>query len=363
MKPGLTISIIAHAVILGWGLVVLSHPMQFDAQENEALPVTLVPIGDTMSVQKGELNASNDEKPAPTPTTKPDEKIDATHIGDGQVDTDTPLKPKEKPRKVETSSPKAGAPEAKDNVAPHQEAEKPKPAEDAKPPEPKAEEKSKPQAEDKAKPIAETKPAEAQPDLTKPQEKVEKSFEETPASTTDKPEQEAVTIPQDVPVPSHKPTQNAVVAKSADTKGDKQSVDDLVKEALLVDKTKTQGGGAKRSDEAAGFGASKDINASDQMIQTYANIISSCTKSKFDIVALGGSARTDLKLKAHFFLKNDGSLDGTPEITALGGDSRQQEVGINQARAALVACSPFPLPTDQYGSWHEIEIIFDPFSP
>lgn len=345
MKPGLTISIIAHAVVLGWGLIVLSNPMQFDAQESEALPVTLVPIGDTMSVQKGELKASNEEKPAPKPTTKPEDTTDATHIGDGEVDTDTPLKPKEKPRKVETSSPKAGEPEAKDDVTPPKDAKKPQPAEAAKPSEPKVEET----------------PADA--DLTKPQEKVEQTPAEKPAESPSEPKPEAVNIPQNVPLPMQKPTPNIEVAKTPNTKGDKQSVDDLVKEALLVDKTKTQGGGAKRSNEAAGFGASKDINASDQMIQTYANIISSCTKSKFDIVALGGSARTDLKLKAHFFLKNDGSLDGTPEITALGGDSRQQEVGINQARAALVACSPFPLPTDKYGSWHEIEIVFDPFSP
>ena len=57
MKAGLATSVAAHALILTWGLISLSSPADFNAEVTEALPVSLVPIAETTSIQKGELKS------------------------------------------------------------------------------------------------------------------------------------------------------------------------------------------------------------------------------------------------------------------------------------------------------------------
>lgn len=341
MKRGFAISLIAHAVILSWGFIVLSKPMSFDAMQSEALPVSLVPIDDVMSIKKGELTASQENKAAPKQTTKPEEKPDAKNTGEGSVDSSAPLKPKEKPREVDTTRPSSGT-DSPDVVPPKDV------------PQEKKSEEQKVEEKQQTPPKTESNPDAAS-----------QADDKTPAPT-DTP----VNLPDSVPTPTQKPStapqqpqenNDRKSNKAASGEKTEDDVDQLIKEALLVDKTKTQGGGAKRSSSPAGFGASKDIGEDNKLAQSFANIIATCVQSKFNIVALGGGTQSDLRVKAHFYLKNDGNLDGTPDITASGGDNRQQEVGINQARAALISCAPFPLPGDKFGIWREIEMVFDPY--
>lgn len=345
MKAGLATSVAAHVLVLGWGLVSLSSPANFNAEMTEALPVSLVPIGEEMSVKKGDLTAPKTEKPAPKPTTKPVEKPDAEHVGDGKVDNEAPLKPKEKDRDVDVTPTPAGDPKAKPMLVPPAKVTDSKPNETPKPDDMvKVDEPAK--QEESAKPDkAEPKPAETA-NATEPA--AEPAKDPMPV------------LPEKAPVPTAKP--KPVAAKPPEKPKGEESVDDILamNEKALIDKTRTSGGGAARSEGPAAFGGQKNIGNNQQLMQTFGNIVATCIKSRFDAIAIGGGTTSDLKIQAHFFLNVDGTLDGTPELSATGGDNRQQEIGINQARAAIAKCSPYPLPADKHGMWREINMVFDP---
>ena len=75
MRTGLTVSVIAHAVIIGLGLVSLASTEPFEAPV-EAVPIDLVKADDVTSLDKGLKTAAikpapspNDPAPAPKDTT------------------------------------------------------------------------------------------------------------------------------------------------------------------------------------------------------------------------------------------------------------------------------------------------------
>lgn len=347
MKAGLTASVAAHILVLGWGLISLSSPAPFHEEYSEPLPIELVPISDKMSVQKGDATAKKAEKSKEKETKNTESKPEAKNIGEGQLDTKAPLKPKEKPRIVDTPPPPSGASDGKPAVSePIKPQDKP-PQEAAKPTPPttKTEQAAEPVVQPKAE---KPKPqqAEENPDIAKTQAEPEKD--------------PMPKLPEKAPLPMAKPVEQKPTAPKP--KGE-DSLDKILAESdkLLIDKTKTQGGGARSSTGPAAFGGRENYGNEQQLAQTFGNIISSCVKSNFDAIAIGGGMVSDLKIQAQFKLNSDGSLKGNAVLHATGGDNRQQEIGINQANAAIIKCSPFPLPADKYGMWGDIEMVFDPF--
>jgi outer membrane biosynthesis protein TonB len=99
MRAGLTVSIVAHAVIIGLGFVAFPDGRPFQAENIEALPVDLVSIGDVTDLLKG--NKKSDIVPKENPQPKP------------TVKAETPAPPAEKPepKAVEAAPPPAPAPE------------------------------------------------------------------------------------------------------------------------------------------------------------------------------------------------------------------------------------------------------------
>lgn len=131
-------------------------------------------------------------------------------------------------------------------------------------------------------------------------------------------------------------------------------------QSALVDKTRTQGGGAKRSAEPAALGGQKDIgNAAFQ--QTLNNIIGRCVQGQWDLAAISGSTAYDLRVVVHFRLNQDGTLNGEPELTPAGGDGAQRDIIAVQALAALKKCAPFALPVEKYSQWHDVTINMKAF--
>jgi len=374
MKTGLITSTAMHAVALGLGLLSFSSPVPFNAAQTEALPVLLVPLSDEMSIRKGDLTAAKTEKPAPKPTTKPQEKPDAENVGEGKIDTKMPLKPQEKPREVKATPP-PGTPDAKSDIMPQ---EKPveKPIEQAErepaalPPRPE-EPASEPALPEKVPDNSKAQAAEVSPKSEPPQEKpVEKPIEQAerkPAALPPRPEEPASepALPEKVPLPDAKPQQVAKTTRhkpkeearqsASSVRGD--SVEDILAMAddALVDKTKTQGGGAKRSEEPAAFGSTKDVG-NDSFQQTLNNIIGSCVQRNWNLAAINGSTAYDLRVVVNFRLNQDGSLDGEPDLAPTGGDDAQRGIISVQAREALKKCAPFALPADRYNQWHNVTI-------
>ena len=137
MQPGVTISSIGHAAILGWGLVTFAVT-PLDTPRTEAMPVDLVSISEFTELRAGSKTA----KPAP------EQKQKVEKVAEPKPVTESEKKPLEKPEpKKEAAAPPPPPPE-------------PKPAE-AKPepkPEPKTEEVRVPEPPKKPVP---PKPVEA----------------------------------------------------------------------------------------------------------------------------------------------------------------------------------------------------------
>lgn len=403
MKIGFTVSIIAHIFILAILLISFSKPFPQDSMETEQISISLAPLGEELALRQGEKQPQKNTKPSPKPTEKPETRPDAVNIGDANIDTALPLNPKAKPREVKAPPPQQGeetakaAPEPdKTQTAPE---EQPKPAEE-KPlaPEPA---KTETVAEEKAPPVpAAPLPLPPLPPVAKPESAVKPTKSETPPPAVaeapkddigDFLKNDAAIKPETVkpaaapekakaeekpvtPLPpkkiEEKPKKSAVPPppapqqkqeKSAAIKGEKNGAKDSDSQNALIDRTRTQGGGAKRSEGEAGQGARKTIGNQVDLQQTLNNIVGACVQRNWDIGVLQGGNAYDLRVQMHFKLKQDGSLDGEPELTPAGGDQKDRDVIAVQAHTALMKCTPFRLPADKYSQWHDVTINMKAF--
>lgn len=338
MKAGLITSTAMHAVILGLGFLLLSSPVPFDAVQTEPLPVSLVPLSDQMSVRKGDMTAAKAEKLAPRPTRKPPKKpheVEATLPLLGTPDVRPDITPQEKPEEKKNNSGSTQEPE----IQPKFESPPVKPLE--KPVE-EVEEKIGQKAVEKAeqKPVEPPQPQREPAPVTVPSGKI--------ASPSVKPQQAA------------KPKKETGQPSSA-ARGD--TLDNILamNENALVDKTRTQSGGAQRSEEPAAFGSARNIGNQDNLQKNLNNIIGFCVARNWDIGIIQGNSAYDLRVRVHFRLNRDGTLNGEPDLAPAGGDTKDREVIAVQALTALKKCAPFALPADKYNQWHDVTINMKAF--
>jgi len=370
MKAGFTISITAHIIVLVI-LLVSFHPRVLpQAQETEQIPISLAPLAETMALQKGEANAPKKQKAAEKPTKTPPVKPNAQNAGDQKIDTQMPLNPKFKAREVKTPPPPKGDEQGKAQTPPPEKQPEPKPQEQPKPAE-------QPKAAPPAPKPAEQKPAEPTPpapssnaeptdtvgDLlktdnaapAKPQE--QKPAEAPKPAEQPKKQQEKPAEPQEpappaapavAPVPEPRPQDQA--------KGEADGGKNAQSNSALIDRTRTSGGGAKRSQGEEAFGASKNIGDNAALQQTLNNVIGGCVQRNWNIGIVQGSNAYDLQVKVHFKLDKNGNIIGTPDFTPSGGEEKDRQVIASQAQTALGLCAPFKLPPDKYDQWKEVII-------
>ena len=130
MQPGVTISSIGHAAILGWGLVTFAVT-PLETPRTEAMPVDLVSISDFTELRAGSKTAK----------AAAEQKQKAEKVAEPKPVTDSEKKPVDKPEpKKEAAAP-------------------PPPPPEPKPTEPKAEQKPEPKAEEVRVPEPPKKPA------------------------------------------------------------------------------------------------------------------------------------------------------------------------------------------------------------
>ncbi|MFA6157432.1 MAG: hypothetical protein WC739_22535, partial [Mesorhizobium sp.] len=77
MKTGLTTSVILHTAALAFGLLTLSAPAPLPSADVESVAVDIVPMEAVAQTLQGDKKAVMHEKPAPTPTKRPDVVSDA----------------------------------------------------------------------------------------------------------------------------------------------------------------------------------------------------------------------------------------------------------------------------------------------
>ncbi|WP_026501010.1 cell envelope integrity/translocation protein TolA [Bartonella elizabethae] len=135
---------------------------------------------------------------------------------------------------------------------------------------------------------------------------------------------------------------------------EKQTIEDILalEENNLLNRARSQGGGAKRSHTPEAMGARKNINDTTKMAQTLVSIAGGCIQQKLKLVALGGDLKNRPIVRLRFYLDREGMVMGDPIIDPVSGLESQQAIMIRQVYAAVFSCQPYAdLPRDQYDLW------------
>lgn len=354
MKTGLTTSVAFHVVVLALGLVTLSSPEPMELGAVESFPVDIVPMEEVAQSVQGERTAPVSERPAPIPTTRPDNVENAQQVGDNTVDLSTPPTPDPSPRPVETAAAPPPAPTPTPTPTPTPEPE-PTPAPTPEPvPAPKTEVAPKP---------------------LPPQEVVPEPVPEQPVvAEAPQPIADTMALPTSAPLPQARPqpTQpaQAQAAKTperrepdrqpqkprqetASSESNEKSVEDQV--AALLNRERASGGGAKRSEQQASLGGRQTTGA--KLSQSEEDAIRRQLISCWNVPA-GAVGGSDLKVTVSFRLDPSGTLQGVPSVDKPSGDRAFDDSALRAVR--LCNQRGFQLPTDKYDAWAEVTVNFDP---
>jgi len=349
MKAGLTTSLALHAVVLGFGLVSLSSPRPMAIADVESFPVDIVPIEEIAQSVRGDRQAPVAERPAPTPTTRPEAVENAQEVGDNTVDLKAPPTPDPKPRPVETAEAPPPAPQPTPTPTPV--------------PEPEPQRQPEPQPQ----PTTEVAP--------EPQPKQEVAPDPAPeTAVAEAPTSEAVNLPASAPTPQARPQPpQAQTARTperreperrqeprretaaASSESDTRNIEDEV--AALLNREKASGGGGRRSNEQAALGGRQTTGA--KLSQSEMDALRGQIQRCWNVPA-GAADAQDLKVSVQFRLDPSGALDGAPQIVAGGGGAGIERAAAESARRAVLACAPYTLPSDKYEAWAEVIVHFDP---
>ncbi|MBE7184734.1 MAG: TonB family protein [Methylobacterium mesophilicum] len=349
MKAGLSTSVIFHAAVLGVGLISLGAPKPLDAGATESLPVSVISSEELAQMVQGDKTAALSEKPAPKPTTKPDVKPDAQNIGDNDNDLSTPPTPEPSPREVKQA---AAQPESEPTPEPTP-VPTPEPAPKVEPapkPEPTPATETKveptPKQDVKPEPTPEQKTAEATPDALK--------LPDNAPSPAVKPKPTPPAEAQTAKAPDKKEAEKPAEKKTAQkTESKDKSLEDEV--AMLLNKQKASGGGAKRSTEQASLGGKKTTGA--KLSQGEMDALRSQLSGCWSIPA-GAEGVEGLRVSVSFSLDASGKLDGRPQVTTSSGDATFDQSAVR----AVQKCdnAGFTLPMDKADTWSQVVVNFDP---
>ncbi|TIW97543.1 cell envelope integrity protein TolA [Mesorhizobium sp.] len=373
MRTGLTTSVILHTVVLAFGLFTLSSPPAMPASDVESVAVDIVPMEAIAQTLQGDKKAVMHDKPAPTPTKRPDIVPDAQKVGENSVDTDKPITDEAKPKPVDLTSAPPPAPTPTEKPKP-EDAPKPKEATEVAPvPQPKEEVKPEPvkQVEPKPTPAKEPTPA-PQPDKTAAiQPKEEVKPDAVAEAIAQEPPTEEAKLPDSAPAPEARPKPQPAQAESAKAP-DRKDADKPVKEAsskpksedkqfnadeitALLDKQKPSGGGAKRSTQQASLGGEKDqgqkLSRSEQ--GALEDQLGHCWTLP---VGLEGSE--DFTVVVRFNLNASGKLEGRPTIEKSSGNPQFDASAVRAVQKCDVA--GLQVPAGKQDIWSDVRVNFDP---
>jgi hypothetical protein len=330
MRPGLTISCIAHVCALALAVITLSaQPME--APATVSMPVSFISSADFTKLSQGVKNGPQLDNAKPLA-----DKVDTAKAADQ-------LAPKvaDKPEITTDSS--------KQKLQP-----KPDPKPDNKPEtkldvKPETKPDTKP---DTAKPDT-AKPDTATPDTTKPDPpKPDKA--EKPKPPEYKPDQIADLLKKDAAKTSPKPDNQPTPQRQDSPKFDADQV------AQLLDKRtpQRQVAAAETPNNNATLGAAVGASAA-QMSQSEIDAlkarISSCWSPPPGI-----DANSRLYVVLRVLFKTDGSLQNEPVLVE-GTASQLGPALAESAKRALLLCQPFTmLRPEHYDQWRDLELKFDP---
>lgn len=349
MKSSLIISSILHITLIGWGLVSLSPPKKLNVAQIDALPIDIIPIETLTKSQIGKKTTKLKKKSNVDPTKNKKNVTKAQTVGENKVDIKAPPVPKKRPVKTTAAVPKQQK-QTKKADAPVSEPVKPKVSKPIQKTEPAVELASKP----------EPKSTVPTPDPLK--QIIAKSESLTPKFKT---------LPDTIPIPKTKPKKRTIqTAKtpkrinkqkneptSASTKKTEKTFDTDVIKALL-NKQKEPSGGAKRSTETASLGLNK-TNSTDKLSQSEMDALRGQIQKCWSIVP-GLAGAENVRIRVSMRLTKTGTIDGNPNVEAIGGPNNTRRTFSEGARRAVIRCAPYNLPKDKYHVWSDVIVNFDP---
>ncbi|MEF2551159.1 hypothetical protein VQ042_07245 [Aurantimonas sp. A2-1-M11] len=352
MKSGVVLSTLLHGAVLTWGLWSLSAPEPLQMAPVESLPVDLVPIEEFSQSMIGAREAPVTETPSPDPTETPETlPMPAENVGDNETDLATPPTPIQRPVPTEQAAAASPAEPPAPEPAPEPE---PEPAPEPAPPEPE------PEPEPDPTPVEQ--PAEVAPPQPDP---VEQAIAEAEAAPEPEP------TPQNVPVPAMKPRPPAPrvaeptpveprtpePTRQAETSTPEESQFDADQIAALLNKEKSAGGGARRSEQQASLGTDRQTGGklSQSELDALRGQIQRCWSPPSG-VSEAGSLRISIQMR----LDPTGNLEARPEIIGGGGGSMIERVAGEAALRAVQRCAPYNLPAEKYDTWADVVVNFDP---
>ena len=326
MRTGLVVSLVGHAVVLLWGLIVFPSAQPFSVEPVDALPVDLVPIEEVTKTRVGDKTASKDNPSAPKPADKSVEAPKkAPDPGKKPTESAKPSPAKPVPAKTEPQKVAEAPPEPKADPEPEPEKE-PEPT----PP---------PQAEAEPAPAAEEAPKEAEksPEAPKP----------------------VNVVPQSKPSPP-KRTQTAAadpVKTQPAREEEKEKKFDPNEISNLLNKVEPEGGERTVSDQPAGLGASK-ATQQPGLSASLLDLLVSKIKERWNYIP--DTFPPDLVVVVQFQLGRDGHLVGAPQIMNSSPYPRFQQLAEAAVRAIISVdrSEGFGfLPPDSYdgsGGWNTV---------
>ncbi len=312
MRTGLTVSVIVHLVLIGWGVVSLRAFEPLDASNIESVPVEFITPDEVSNTPLGLKTAKVAEVSSPN---------DPTDVA-AEKPVPAPEPPKADP--VPPTPPPPPPPPPEPTPAPQPDTQ----AEAAPPPPPEP----TPQPQEQAAPEQATSPEDTkqpEPDAPKPPEQ---------------PVQEARAEP---PTPRVRPNRPAPPAKTEDF------TDEI---SALLDKTKSAAAPAATEQDAT-IGAVTGSPFS-RLQQNEIDALRARLASCWSIPPTAADP-AELRVKVKMFLGRNGALERDPVIV----EYRPGTIGQIAAESALRAvklCAPYNLPAEKYDSWKEIIVTFDP---
>jgi hypothetical protein len=351
MKIGATASVIAHTMVLSWGLLTITNPKPLSVADVKALPVDIIPIEALTKTVQGDKKAPVADIAAPKPTAKPKIEKPVTNVGDTKFDTKSSKSVEPSPKPVVAAAPPKSQTEAK--AKPNQVSE------------------TKPQESNEKVPVPTTELA------VDPQEKVKVAAidPKEPSPITQKaetlPQEEFKKLPDSVPTPRAKPTTAKArvaktnerkkadkpasqVAKAAPKSKSKKQADEI---AALLNRQNPTASGAKRSTKRAALGAKKTSGT--KLSQSEMDALRGKIQGCFNLTA-GMADAEELRATVKVRLSPAGELEGKPQVTASGGNANVRRAFKGAARRAVQKCAPYDkLPKDKYQTWADLVVNFD----
>lgn len=332
MKAGITVSAVAHALLLAGAMVSLASTKPLQAPDVEALPVDLVPFEELTKSVQGDKEAPLEDKPSPKETTAPETRPEAVNAGNAEDDRKADAEREAPEPPVErTEAPSAPA-------VPQPEPPKPQPTPELAPePEPK-------------KDIAMLLRQEPDPQAAEP---AEETFENLPQEVaTPKPRPAA-------PKPERAQTNDRRIEDKI-AESQKQAEDrekDDVRKKAVVNKTEAEGG-AKRSERKASAGTSKPNNAA-KLAQSEIDALRGRLEACWNVGDLTGHPDAGtMKATVTFKLSRAGDIEGRVKVKVAGTSGGMKATFATRVKSAVYECAPYTLPPEKYATWADVVVNF-----